>query len=103
MNRQVIDQYNHLITSICVGLFLISIVLYMYFLSLSVIHVVMRKEAMHNLNELRSEIAGLESSYIEARHQISTQVATVGEFTESENKIFISRAEQNLVLRSENE
>ncbi len=103
MNRQVIDQYNHLITSICVGLFLISIVLYMYFLSLSVIHVVMRKEAMHNLNELRSEIARLESSYIEARHQISTQVATVGEFTESENKIFISRAEQNLVLRSENE
>ena len=68
MNRQVIDQYNHLITSICVGLFLISIVLYMYFLSLSVIHVVMRKEAMHNLNELRSEIARLESSYIEARH-----------------------------------
>ena len=63
----------------------------------------MRKETMHNLNELRSEIARLESSYIEARHGISTQVATVGAFTENENKIFISRAEQNLVLRSENE
>ncbi|MBP9836416.1 MAG: hypothetical protein KBC78_01130 [Candidatus Pacebacteria bacterium] len=103
MNRQVINQYNHLITSICVGLFLISIILYMYFLSLSVMHVVMRKEAIHNLNELRSEIARLESAYIVAQHRISTEVATVGGFSENENKIFISRAEQNLVLRSENE
>lgn len=103
MKSKVINQYNHFITSICVGLFLVSIILYMYFLSLSVMHVVMRKEAIHHLNELRSEIARLESSYIEARHQISTQVATVSGFTENENKIFISQAEQGLVLRSEND
>lgn len=103
MNNSVINQYNHLITTVCIGLFLLSIALYMYFLSLSVMHVVMRKEAMHNLNELRSEIARLESSYIEARHQISTQVATVGGFTENDNKIFISRNEQNLVFRSNGE
>lgn len=103
MNNQVINQYNHLITSFCIGLFLVSIVLYMYFLSLSVMHVVMRKEAMHNLNELRSEIARLESAYIVAQHDISTKVATVGDFTTNDNKIFISRAEQNLVFRSGNE
>jgi hypothetical protein len=103
MNNQVINQYNHLITTACIGLFLVSIALYMYFLSLSVMHVVMRKEAIHNLNELRSEIARLESAYIVAQHRISTEVATVGGFTENENKIFISRAEQNLVLRSANE
>ena len=103
MNKQFINQYNNLITSICIGLFLVSIALYIYFLSLSVIHVVMRKEAVHNLNELRSEIARLESSYIEAQHKISMEVATVGGFTETENKVFISRAEQNLVYSSGNQ
>ncbi len=100
MNNQAINQYNHIITTVCIGLFLAGIALYMYFLSLSVMHVVMRKETIHNLNELRSEIARLESSYIVAQHKISTEVATVGGFTKNDNKIFISRAEQNLVFRS---
>ncbi len=60
MNNQAINQYNHIITTVCIGLFLAGIALYMYFLSLSVMHVVMRKETIHNLNELRSEIARLE-------------------------------------------
>ena len=100
MNTTIINKYNHFITTICVGLFLSSIALYMYFLSLSVMHVVMRKETMHNLTEAKSEIAKLETSYIEARHVISTQVASVNGFTENQNKIFVSRAEQNLAYRT---
>ncbi len=100
MNTTIINKYNHLITTLCVGLFLSSVALYMYFLSLSVMHVVMRKETMHNLNEAKSEIAKLEASYIEARHVISTQVASVNGFTENQNKIFVSRAEQNLAYRT---
>lgn len=75
----------------------------MYFLSLSVVHVVMRKEATAQIGQLRSEIAKLETSYIEAKHQISAKVANLDGFNETNEKIFISKTEQNLVLRSENE
>lgn len=75
----------------------------MYFLSLSVVHVVMRKEATAQIGQLRSEIAKLETSYIEAKHQISAKVANLDGFNETDEKIFISKTEQNLVLRSENE
>ncbi|MCB9810871.1 MAG: hypothetical protein H6779_00780 [Candidatus Nomurabacteria bacterium] len=103
MNTKVITKNNHLITSLGVGLFLVGIALYMYFLSLSVMHVVMRKEALHDLNELRSQIAKLEASYIEARHEISSEVATLDNFELSDNKIFVSRSEQNLVYNTVSE
>ncbi len=99
---QVINKYNHLITASCVLLLVLGIFIYMYFLSLSVVHVVMRKEAAQSVSQLHSEIAKLEASYIEAKHQISNRIATVDGLSEAENKIFISKAEQNLVLRSDN-
>lgn len=94
---------NHHITSVCFGLLIFGVVAYMYFLSLSVVHVVMRKEATAQIGQLRSEIAKLETSYIEAKHQISAKVANLDGFNETNEKIFISKTEQNLVLRSENE
>ncbi len=103
MNTKVLNQNSHIITTIAIGLLLCGIASYMYFLSLSVMHVVMRKEATHNVNELRSEIAKLEAAYIEARHNISMKVATVDGFENNQNKIFISKAEQNLVLNSRTE
>ena len=63
----------------------------------------MRKEATAQIGQLRSEIAKLETSYIEAKHQISAKVANLDGFNETDEKIFISKTEQNLVLRSENE
>lgn len=78
-----------------------GVVAYMYFLSVSVVHVVMRKDALQQVTQLRSEIAYLESSYIEANHIISTRVATADGFTEIKDKIFISASpDQNLVLRT---
>jgi hypothetical protein len=63
----------------------------------------MRKEAASQIGQLRSEIASLETSYIEAKHQISAKVASIDGFNQTEEKIFISKAEQNLVLRQANE
>lgn len=103
MKTASLQLHNHLITSLCFGLLIVSIVAYMYFLSLSVLHVVMRQEASQHISQLRSEIAHLESSYIEAKHQISARVANLDGFNQDQDKIFISKAEQSLVLRTAGE
>jgi hypothetical protein len=76
----------------------------MYFLSLSVVHVVMRKETSESIQQIRSEIAFLESSYIEANHRISQRVAMMPGFSSIEDKVFITKeANAGLVLRTSNE
>jgi len=100
MNYRAIEKNNHYITSLCVGLFISSIVGYMYFLSLSVVHVVIRKEALQEISHLRSQIANLDTEYIEAKHKISARVATLDGYNENQDKIFISKAEKSLVLRT---
>jgi hypothetical protein len=91
---------SHHLTTFCFGLLIASILAYMYFLSLSVVHVVMRKEASSQISNLRSEIANLEADYIEAKHVISARVASAEGFNQTENKIFINRNEGSLVLRT---
>jgi biopolymer transport protein ExbB/TolQ len=103
MNTKAIKLNAHIVTSFCVFIFVSSVIAYMYFLSLSVVHVVMRKEATQQVSQLRSDIADLEASYIEARHQISAKVANLDGFNHNQDKIFISKAEQSLVLRSATE
>lgn len=72
----------------------------MYFLSLSVVHVVMRKEANQQISDLKSQIANLEAEYIEAKHQISARVATLEGYKNNQDKIFISKADDSLVLQT---
>ncbi len=103
MNFKTIQINNHLVTSFCIGLLALSIIAYMYFLSLSVVHVVMRKEATQKIGQMRSDIAALEASYIEARHQISARVASLEGFNQNQKKVFINKEEQSLVLRSTSE
>lgn len=103
MNVKALQINPQLLTTACIGLLIFGVVAYMYFLSLSVVHVVMRKEATAQIGELRSEIARLETSYIEAKHQISARVASLEGFNQTEEKVFISKAEQSLVLRTANE
>ncbi|HMO77803.1 MAG TPA: hypothetical protein PKA42_02865 [Candidatus Paceibacterota bacterium] len=100
MKTKALAKNNHFLTSLCVGFFIMSILGYMYFLSLSVVHVVMRKEATQEISHLRSEIANLEAEYIEAKHQISARVATMEGYKNNQDKIFISKAEKSLVLQT---
>lgn len=104
MNVKKVRIKHHFITACFATVLVAGVVAYMYFLSLSVVHVVMRKEVLQETNRLRSEIAFLETSYIEAHHTISNRVATADGFTEIRDKIFISATpETNLVLRTDGE
>ncbi len=99
-----IQHQRHLITVLCMSFLVLSVVAYMYFLSLSVVHVVMRKETLQEIQQLRSEIAFLESAYIEANHRISQRAADIPGFSSIEEKVFINRdAGAGLVLRTANE
>lgn len=87
------------ITYTLIGLIVCSIVAYLYFLNVSVVHVIMRKEATQELNHLRTEIAMLETEYIEAQHTIASQMGTLAHFTTESDKIFVHRGNASLVLR----
>lgn len=89
---------THLITSLCVSVFLVSICVYVYFLSFSVVQVVLQQEAEQEIQYLRSEIAELERSYIEAQHVVSARIATEHELVANQDKIFIHRDAGSLVL-----
>ena len=79
--------------------FLGLIFLYMYFLTMSVVHVVLRKEVVLSIRDVESQIASLESSYINAQHTVSDKMATLESFTQNDNKIFVTRgAKPTLVL-----
>ncbi len=72
--------------------------LYMYLLSMSVVHVVLRKELIHNIRATESEIAKLETSYIQAQHAISERIASANQFSETNDKIFVTRRSDTLVF-----
>jgi len=85
-----------IILSIMLGL----IGLYMYFLSMSVVHVVLRKEASHTLVTLESEVAQLEAAYIESQHLVSDHMARLAQFSATSDKVFITRQQPTLVYIS---
>ncbi len=77
----------------------LGLVGYLYFLNLSVVHVVMRQEVMQQVQETRNQIAQLETEYIHAQHTIAANMAAVSEFQEDTNKIFVTRGDApSLVL-----
>lgn len=72
--------------------------LYIYFVSATVLHVVMREEVERKIGDLHSEIAALETKYIEAQHAVSADIATREGYVEAENKIFIDRSAAAVAL-----
>ena len=72
---------------------------YLYFLNLSVVHVVIKQEVMQELQDTKNQIALLETEYISAQHTIAANMAAVSGFQEDQAKIFVLRdAQPNLVL-----
>lgn len=98
------NKERQTITYGCLALLILTIVAYMYFLSMSVVEVVVRKDTLQDITRLRSDIAFLESSYIKANYEISQKVALTGEFAAVKDKTFIKKsADQGLVLRTAGE
>ena len=76
-----------------------AVIAYLYFLNVSVVHVVMRKEAMQEAQNLKNQIALLETEYITAQHTIAARMASVDGYREDSEKIFVARTTvPNLVL-----
>lgn len=71
---------------------------YIYFLSASVLHVVMRQEYQQTIKELTSNIGQLETQYIVAQHKLSADVANLDGYTTVEEKVFIDKSKSALVL-----
>lgn len=91
-------ETEHLWLCIAVGSLVASIALYVYFLSASVHHVVMRKEVDKEISLLSSSLSELETSFIEAQHAVSEDIASLRGFTQANHKIFIDRSDTTLVL-----
>lgn len=74
------------------------VVLYLYFLNMSVVQVVMRTEFIQQQHELGAEIATLEAEYIESQHVIASRIATLDGYSQESEKFFVSREQPSLVL-----
>lgn len=72
----------------------------MYFVSVSVLHVVMQQEIQRKVSALNAEISQLEAEYIRAQHNLSSDIASLDGYVETTNKVFINRSEAKLVLSS---
>lgn len=77
-------------------------ILYIYFISASVVHVVIRKEIDQDIARMSSHVSSLESKYIEAQHSISADIASLAGYQETSDKVFITRTQTSLVLSDAN-
>lgn len=82
---------------------LVSLVcLYGYFLSATVVHVVMQKELRREINSVHSHISTLEAEYIARQHAISDEIASLQGFVATDHKVFIDKGAASLVLSTNN-
>lgn len=93
---------DYRITLACMGVLIGAVVAYLYFLNVSVVHVVMRQDASSDIKALETEIAILESAYIDAQHTIASRIAMLDGYSQETEKIFVARNQNNgLVLRNQ--
>jgi hypothetical protein len=81
---------------VCITLF----ALYIYLLSSSVMHVVMRTEIDHSVRELKSQISLLESDFIAAQHAVSQNIAYLEGYERVNDKVFVDRNAPSLVFNT---
>jgi len=73
--------------------------LYFYFLSFSVIHVVINEELSEEMNKVQGDIAGLEAVYMEKQHSLSIDLAKNQGYVATGKKIFIDRSNTSVVTQ----
>lgn len=72
--------------------------LYVYFLSVSVVEVVARKQVDTEITNLYSEISELESTYIERQHAVSEELAMQYGFEKTSKKTFVDSTDSGLAM-----
>lgn len=74
---------------------------YVYFVSASVVHVIVRKEINRDIAEVSSRISELEADFITAKDGITEEtVVAHGFFITEPEKIYITKTPSSLVLLS---
>ncbi|MFT7507735.1 MAG: hypothetical protein ACI92I_000903 [Acidimicrobiales bacterium] len=94
-------QQLHIEKHVCIGLTLVSMLLfisYIYLISASVVHVVIRTEVNQETQKISSEISLLEGRFIEAQYKVIADIASLQGYTQTSKKMFIDRTEPSLVL-----
>ncbi len=86
---------------ICSVLLVILFLIYMYLVSASVMHVVIREENRQEGEKVKSEISNLETRLISRQHIINEEVVAQYGFKKNAKKIFIDRTPDTLVLSSQ--
>lgn len=95
--KQITIEKRYLL--LAVGALLCLAAVYMYLLSATVMHVVVRKETTQSMAEINSKIAALETEYIKAQHAVSEHIALLPGFVDAPDKIFLERSDTTLVVR----
>lgn len=80
------------------GLLIAVFFAYVYFTSLSIVQVVMRKEVDMQIGTLGTQVSELEAQYIEMQHSVSSDIASMKGFIIADEKVFIDKVEDTLVL-----
>ena len=70
---------------------IILVGLYGFFVSTSIINVLVREEIRQSIADLHSEISGLESNYLELKNSITLALAYDLGFTNTVKKTFVTR------------
>lgn len=96
MQKTLYNENLHLFGSLTLLLLLSA--LYVYFLSSTVVQVVMQKEVRSQISDLNAEISNLEAEYIERQHAVSDEIASLQGFVRTGEKIFIDKSKTSLVL-----
>jgi len=79
-------------------LLLSLVILYVYFLSLSVVEVVVRKQIDSDISHIHSDISELEETYISMQHSVSQEIAMQQGFVKTTKKVFVDRSDTDLAL-----
>jgi hypothetical protein len=94
-------QHYSIEKKLCISLGALCVLLfatYIYFVSASIVHVVIRTETSQEIKKIGSEISLLEGRFIEAQHKVSADIASLQGYTQTSKKIFIDRSAPSFVL-----
>ncbi len=89
---------EHIVLVTLTSVLLLLFAAYVYFVSASIVHVVIRQEIQQEITAVSSEISDLETHYIALQHSVSKDIATQNGFVAASDKIYIDRSPTNLVL-----
>ena len=80
------------------SLMVVLFIAYVYFVSMSVAHVVVRKELSRDISDTQTRLSELEAAYIAAQQAVDIETALARGFAVNNEKIFVEKADTALVL-----